>query len=108
MVKRYIKDTLKIDIGVTDYNQIYKVGPKTTSNEGKFLQQVVKDFKRFSSISFVYRARKPKSNILVHLDLTEQHCLFLKDTYNKVKDDVCIDFACADINCSLSLHLKNG
>ena len=27
---------------------------------------------------------------------------------NKVKDDDCIDFGCADINCSLCLRLKNG
>ena len=106
-VKNYIKDTLKIDIGENDYNAIHRVGPKITNSNGQALQQVIVMFKGFSPRSLVYKARKRKSNIFVHLDLTKRHYLLFKDTYNKVKDDDRIAFICFGINCSLCLRLKN-
>ena len=72
MVKNYIKDTLKIDIGEGDHNRIHRVGPKITNNNGQVLQQVLVKIKDFSPSSSVYRARKRKSIILVHLVLSQQ------------------------------------
>ena len=71
MVKNYIKDTLKIDIGEGDHNRIHRVGPKINNN-GQVLQQVLVKIKDFSPSSSVYRARKRKSIILVHLVLSQQ------------------------------------
>ena len=53
--------------------------------------------KGFSLWSSFYRVRKRKSNISVHLDLTERRYLLLKDVINKVKDDKRVDFVLADI-----------
>ena len=97
MVKNYIKDTLKIDIGENDYNTIHRVGPKITNSNGQALQQVIVIFKGFSPRSLVYKARKHKSNIFVHLNLTKRPYLLLKDAYNKVKDDDLIAFVCFGI-----------
>ena len=52
----------------------------------------------------VYRARKHKADIAIHLDLTKRHYLLLEDTYAKSKDCTSVDFVCADINCSLCLQ----
>ena len=93
-----IKDTLKIDIGENDYNRIHRAGPKITNNNGQVLQQIIVKFKGSSPRSSVYRARKRKSNISVHLNLTKRRYLLLKDAYNKVKV----------VNCSLCLGLRNG
>ena len=98
----------KLDIGENDYKRIHRVGPKITDNNGQVLQQIIVKLKGFSPRSSVYRARKPNSNISVHLDLTKRRYLLLKDACNKVKDDDRIDFVCAGINFSLCLDLKNG
>ena len=39
MIKNYIKDSLKIDIGENDYNRIHRVGSRITNNNGQVLQQ---------------------------------------------------------------------
>ena len=56
----------------------------------------------------MYRAKKRKADIAIHMDLTKRSCLLLKDAYCKAKDCVSPNFACADINCSLCLRLKNA
>ena len=48
MLKNYIKDTLKIDIGECHYNRIHRVGPEITNNNGEALEQVIIKFKVFS------------------------------------------------------------
>ena len=108
MIKKYIKDTLKTDIGENDYNKTHRVCPKITNKFGQVLQQIIATFKGFSPRSSIYRAKKRKSNISVQLDLTKRRYLLLKDAYHKVKDNNRIDFVRADINCSLCLRLKNG
>ena len=65
-------------------------------------------FKGFVPWTKVYRAKKHKADIVISLDLTKHRYLLLKDVYGKARDCASVEFACADINCSLCLRLKNG
>ena len=65
-------------------------------------------FKGFVPRTKVYRAKKHKADIVIHLDLTKHRYLLLKDVYRKARDCSSVDFACEDINCSFCLRLKNG
>ena len=54
----------------------------------------------------VYRARKHKADIAIHLDLIKRRYSLLKDAYSKDKDCTSVDIAYADINCSLLEELE--
>ena len=105
-VKSYIKSSLNVDIEESKFNRIHRIGPKIKKN-GKAFQKIIVKFKGFVPRTKVYRARKHKANIAIHLDLTKRRYLILKDAYGKAKDCASVDFACADINGSLCLRLKN-
>ena len=107
VVKIYIKNSLNVDIKESQYNRIYRIGPKIKKNDKTF-QQIIAKFKGFILQTIVYRVRKHKANIAIHMDITKSRYLLLKDAYGKAKDCTSIDFACADINCSFCLRLKNG
>ena len=106
-VKRYIKNCLNVNIEESEFNRIYRVGPKINKN-GTAFQQIIVKFKGFVPRTKVYRARKHKADIAIHLDLTKRRYLLLKDAYGKAKNCASVDFAYADINCSLCLRLENG
>ena len=106
-VKSYIKNCLNVDIEESEFNRIHRIGPKTNKN-GSAFQQIIVKFKDFVPRTKVYRARKHKADIVIHLDLTKRRYLLLKDTYGKAKNCLSDNFACADINCLLCLRLKNG
>ena len=104
IVKIYIKNSLNVDIEVSEYNIIHRIGAKIKIN-GKTFQQIIKGFVLRTKL---YGARKDKADIVIYLDLTKRCYLLLKDAYGKAKDCASVDFICADINCSLCLRLKNG
>ena len=106
-VKSYIKNCLNVDIEESEFNRIHRIGPKINKN-GKAFQQINVKIQGFVPQAKVYRARKHKADIAIHLDLTKRRYLLLKDAYSKAKNCASVDFACADINCSLCLRLKNG
>ena len=62
--------------------------------------RLIVKFKGFVPRAKVYRARKHKAAIAIHLDLTKRRYLLLKHAYGKAKDCASVDFACADINFS--------
>ena len=105
-VKSYIKTCLNVDIDESEFNRTHRIGPKINKN-GKAFQIIVK-FKGFVPRTNVYWARKHKADIAIHFDLTKSRYLLLKDAYGKAKNYASVDFACADINCSLCLRLKDG
>ena len=107
VVKSYIKNSLNVDIEESEYNRIHRIGPKIKKN-GNTFQQILVKFKGFVPPAKVYRARKHKDDIVIHLDITKRRYLLLKDAYGKAKDCAIVHFACANINCSLCLRLKNG
>ena len=106
-VKSYIKNCLNVDIEESDFNRIHRIEPKINKN-GKVFQQIIVKFKGFVPRTKVYRARKHKADIAIHLDLTKRCYLLLKDAYSKAKNCTSVDFDCADINCLLCLRLENG
>ena len=106
-VKSYIKNCLNADIKESEFNRIHRIGP-TINKNGKAFQQIIVKFIGFVPRTKVYRTRKHKADIAIHLDLTKRRYLLLKDAYGKAKNCASVDFACADINCSLCLRLKHG
>ena len=106
-VKSYTKNCLNVDIKESEFNRIHRIRPKINKN-GKAFQQIIVKFKGFVPQTKVYRARKHKADITIHLDPTKQPYLLLKNAYSKAKNCTSVDFACADINCLLCLRLKNG
>ena len=105
-VKIYIKDCMNVDIEESEFNRIHRIGPEINKN-GKAFQQIIVKFKGFVPRTKCYRAMKQKSDIVIHLDLTKRRYLLL-NAYGKAKNCASVEFACADINCSLCLRLKNG
>ena len=97
---------MNVDKKESEYNSIYRIGPKIKKN-GKAFQQIIVKLKGFVPRTKVYRAKKHKADIAIHLDLTKRCYLLLKDAYGKAKYCASVDFACADINFSLCLRLKN-
>ena len=106
-VKSYIKNCLNVDIEESEFNRIHRIGPKINKN-GKVFQQIIGKFKGFVPRTKVYRARKHKADIAIHLDLTKRRYLLLEVAYGNAKNCASVDFACADLNCSFCLRLKNG
>ena len=106
-VKSYIKNCLNVDVEESEFNRIHRIGPKINKN-GKAFQQIIVKSKGFVPRTKVYTARKHKADIAIYLDLTKCRYLLLKDTYIRANNYASVDFACADINCSLCLRLKNG
>ena len=106
-VKSYIKNFLNVDIEESEFMRIHRIGPKINKN-GKTFQQTIVKFKGFVPQTRVYRARKHKADIAIHLNLTKPRYLLLKDAYGKAKNCPSVDFACVDTNCSLCLQFKNG
>ena len=96
-VKSYIKNCLNVDI---EESEFHIIGPKINKN-GKVFQQIIVKFKGFVPRTKVYRARKHKADIAIDIDLTKRCYFLLKDAYGKTKNCTSVDFACADINCSL-------
>ena len=76
VVKSYIKNSLNVDIEDSEYNRINRIGPKIRKS-GKTFQQIIVKFKGFVLRTKVYRARKHKADIGIHLDLTKRRNLLL-------------------------------
>ena len=64
--------------------------------------------KGFNPRTKVYKARKHKSDISIQLDLSKRRYDLLKEARTRIKDVDSVEYAFADKNCSLGLHLKNG
>ena len=101
-VKRYIKNCLNVNIEESEFNRIYRIGPKINKN-GTAFQQIIVKFKGFAPRTKVYRARKHKADMTILLDLTKRRYLLLNNGYGKAKNCASVDFAYADINCALCL-----
>ena len=95
---------MNANIEESEFNRIHRIGPKINKN-GKAFQQIIVTFKAFVPQTKVYRARKQKTDITMHLDLTKRHYLLLKDVYGKAKNCASVDFACADRYQLLALSL---
>ena len=108
MVKEYIRNTFKVEFDDNDFNRIHRDGQKYRRDDGKECQQVIVKFKGFIPRAKVHKASKHKSEISIQLDLTKRRYDLLKEARTRIKDVDSVEYAFADINCSLGLHLKNG
>ena len=99
---------LKVEVNDNDFNRIHRVGQKYRRDDAKECQQVIVKFKGFMSRTKVYRARKYKCDISIQLDLTKRRYDQLKSARTRMKDVDSVEYAFAEINCSLGLRLKNG
>ena len=106
--KQYIRNTLNVEVDDNDFNRIHQIGKKYTRDDGKECQQVIVKFKGFIPRTKVYRARKHNSDISVQLDLTKRRYDLPREARTIIKGLDSVEYAFADINCSLGLHLKNG
>ena len=107
-LKHYIRNTLKIEVDENDFNRVHRIGQKYRRDDGKECQQIIVKFKGFMPRMKVYRARKHKSDISVQLDLTKKRYDLLKEARTRIKSADSVEYAFADINCSLGLRFKNG
>ena len=98
---------MNANIEESEFNRIHRIGPKINKN-GKAFQQINVKIQGFVPQAKVYRARKHKADIAIHLDLTKRRYLLLKDAYGKAKNCASVDFTYGDINCLLCFRLKNG
>ena len=105
MVKQYIRNTLKVE---DDFNRIHRIGQKYKRDDGRECKQVIHKFKVFIPRTKVYRAGKHKSDIFVQFALTKRRYDLLKEARTRIKSADSVEYAFADINCSLGLRLKNG
>ena len=107
-VKQFIRNTLKVEVDENYFNRIHRIGQKYRCDDGKECQQIIVKFKGFIPRTIVHRARKHKSDISVQLDLTKRRYDLLKEARTRIKGADSVEYAFADINCSLGLRLKNG
>ena len=108
MVKEYIRNALKVEVDDNDFNRIYRIGQKLRRDDGKECEQVIVKFKGFIPRTKLYKARKHKSYMSIQLDLTKRRYDLLKEARTRIKDVDSVEYAFADINCSLGRRLKNG
>ena len=64
-------------------------------------------FKGFIPRTKIYRARKHKTDISIQLHLTKRRYDLLKESQTRIKDVDSVEYAFADIRCSLGFPLKN-
>ena len=84
------------------------IGKKYQRDDGKEYQQIVVKFKDVIPRTKVYRAREHKSDISIQVDLTKRRYDLLKEARTRIKGVDSVEYAFADINCSLGLRLKTG
>ena len=102
-----------------DESKIYRahrVGKPKKDKNGKMTHSVIVKFIDWKSRCDLYRARptmkkkvKDKSFGSIGLDLTKKNLELLEKAREyAAKDESGVAFACADINCRLSVRFKNG
>lgn len=107
-----VESVLKeLDCGVTIdmVDRAHRIGERNVDDDGNVRQQMIVKFRCFRERTMVYRARKKAAAVKIRLDLTKQRLSLLKKAMDLVearKDTM--DYAFADINCSLAVKLKNG
>ncbi len=110
---KIISDIMKetqCGVGKQAIDRAHRIGPKKTSKDGPTTQQIIVRFNSFTDRTKVYRSRKKiASNVKVSLDLTKSRLRILLDAQAlAARNSDILDFAFADINCSLTAKLRNG
>ena len=102
-----------------EINRMHRIGkPYKNESSGLTMKPIIIKFKSWRYRQNVYRNRprrfengkkKPGENSYsVSLDLTKRRYNLLKFALGIVKEMDNVIFVCADVNCSLAIHFKNG
>ena len=110
---------MQVPFAQEDINRAHRIGMEyTEKNSGKKIKPIIVKFKSWSAQEQFYDAR-PKNfkdgkrkpcykSFSVWVDLTKRRYMLLREARELIKNDDYIDFAFADINCSLGFRYKNG
>ena len=107
-VESFLKE-LNCGVTIDMVDRAHRIGERSVDDDGKTRQQMIVKFRGFRERTMVYRARKKAATAKVRLDLTKQRLSLLKKAKDLVEErkDI-LDYAFADINCSLAVKLVNG
>ena len=107
-VESFLKE-LNCGVTIDMVDRAHRIGERSVDDDGKIRQQMIVKFRGFRERTMVYRARKKAATAKVRLDLTKQRLSLLKKAKDLVEErkDI-LDYAFADINCSLAVKLVNG
>eukprot|EP00112_Aurelia_sp_Birch-Aquarium-sp1_P021227 Seg5655.2 transcript_id=Seg5655.2/GoldUCD/mRNA.D3Y31 product="hypothetical protein" protein_id=Seg5655.2/GoldUCD/D3Y31 len=103
-----VLEELECGVTIDMVDRAHRIGERSVDDDGKIRQQMIVKFRCFRERTMVYRARRKAATAKL-LDLTKQRLRLLqkaKDLVEARKD--ILDYAFADINCSLAVKLKNG
>ena len=110
---------MQVPFAQEDINRAHRIGMEyTEKNSGKKIKPIIVKFKSWSAQEQFYDAR-PKNfkdgkrkpcykSFSVWVDLTKRRYMLLREARELIKNNDYIDFAFADINCSLGFRYKNG
>ena len=112
-------ESVQLPFAQEDIDRAHRIGMEyTEKNSGKKLKPIIVKFKSWSAQEQFYDAR-PKNfkdgkrkpcykSFSVWVDLTKRRYMLLREARELIKNNDYIDFAFADINCSLGFRYKNG
>lgn len=107
-VKSIVNLIDNVDIPEVHYDRAHRIGKGKTNEKGEVERQMIVKFISWSARTKIYKNRKSLVNHRIYLDLTKRRFDLLKLAQVKVQGNNLIDFVFADINCKLSMRLKNG
>lgn len=106
-----VKDVLKNlpeTIPECMFDRAHRVGKKKIDEEGNVRQQMIVRMCSWKARTVIYQNRKVLKNHRCYLDLTHRRFKLKLLAEKKVEGNVKVEFVLADINCSLSMKIKNG
>ena len=103
-----VKNVLK-DLEIPDnlFDRVHRIGKKKVIN-GKTHQTMIVRFTTWRHRTIVYRKRKSIENVRIYLDLTKTRLDVLNEANEIIKNVSQAEFAFADVNCRLTVKLRNN
>ena len=111
-------DALNLPFDEELIDRTHRIGKEYTDKiSGKQVKSIIVKFKSWKARTQLYKARprfrkdgkkKPRQNFSISVDLTKRRYKLLSEAKGIVKDINAINFAFADINCSLGLRCNDG
>jgi len=93
-------------------DRAHRIGRPFKREDGSVAQTVIVKFSTWRHRTMFYRARKSESckkkKIKIYIDLTKRRLQLLKDAREKVKNWENVEYVFVNVNCQLSLKLKNS
>ena len=90
------------------FDRAHRVGKTKTDDQGNVSQQMIVKMCSWKARTLIYRNRKVLKNHRCYLDLTKRRFNLKKLADKKIEGNAKVEFALADINCSISIKIKNG